>query len=710
MRKTISRLFLLLILLPTCPLYAAPPTVIGTNPPNGAVGVNPDFNWIAIKYDQPINAWASRIASHNCFQISSAWSENPVPGDYWWGDRIMIPRDLVAHVPGDPDWSSLPYSTVIDVTINPPGASPDHCFCDQQGDLLPTYHLQFTVQEQADDPPIEPYLVSTDPTDGATGIDPNLSSFSLTFSEPMQKTTKGYSISNWSASVDVSWSEDGRTVTFRREPVPLTAGSDVLVILNPDGYDWFQDLQGNVLQETTYIFKVAGDLEGFYGQAYDMTYEEIPASPANGFSWPYYLGIPKKARGLTTLLVVPNNSGYPCEDQRFHESQAKWRNLYNFSRLASGIGIPILVPTFPRHPYAYLQNLSQVVFQSDSLSASLERIDLQLLAMIQDARQQMATYGLTAEKKIFMTGFSASGQFTSGFAIVHPESIKAAAAGGGNPTAPIGTWNGFELPYMQGTALLEELTGAPFDLNAFKKIPQYFYVGDQDPNFTASPGSFPGSFAECESIYDSLGIESTFKVYPGVGHWISDEAWADVQQFFGNFTPDPSGVWVTVYGSVSVDDQPVCAMVLANGQYTFTCGEGEQFGTYRLDVPLDEKGKIELYGFVSGCMPFKQITDASDLSVDMRMERSNPESRTLSVATRVENGTSIPAGWSRITGTVSFEGTPLCAMVLANGQHMFSCGTQNGIYDLTVPKDDQDQITLYVFVSGFKPYKAIFNP
>jgi hypothetical protein len=202
----------------------------------------------------------------------------------------------------------------------------------------------------------------------------------------------------------------------------------------------------------------------------------------------------------------------------------------------------MLVPTFPRYPYAYLQNLSQVVFQSEALSTSLERIDLQLLAMIQDARQQLAARGLQLENKVFMNGFSASGQFTSGFTIVHPGHIKAAAAGGGNPTAPLDTWNGSELPYMQGTALLEELTGKAFDLEAFKRVPQYFYVGDQDPNFTASPGSFPGSFAECQAIYDSLGANGTFKVYEGVGHWTSEAAWDDMANFFRKFSPtDPDG-------------------------------------------------------------------------------------------------------------------------------------------------------------------------
>ena len=43
--------------------------------------------------------------------------------------------------------------------------------------------------------------------------------------------------------------------------------------------------------------------------------------------------------------------------------------------------------------------------------------------------------------------------------------------------------------------------------------------------------------------------------------------------------------------------------------------------------------------------------------------------------------------WVNINGTVTHNGTPLCAMVLANGQYMFSCGENQGIYELEIPLD-----------------------
>ena len=60
---------------------------------------------------------------------------------------------------------------------------------------------------------------------------------------------------------------------------------------------------------------------------------------------------------------------------------------------------------------------------------------------------------------------------------------------------------------------------------------------------------------------------------------------------------------------------------------------------------------------------------------------------------------------------MTHDGQDLCAMVLANGQTMFSCGVNLGVFDLEVPLEpDTGEITLQVFASGFAPYKDVFVP
>jgi len=171
----------------------------------------------------------------------------------------------------------------------------------------------------------------------------------------------------------------------------------------------------------------------------------------------------------------------------------------------------------------------------------------------------------------------------------------------------------------------------------------------------------------------------------------------------------PDG-WKTVSGLVTHGGSPVCAMVLANGQYMFTCKEGDDFGKYELDVPPDGQDQVTIQAFVSALAPFRQTTNESDLGIDIAMQPADPESQLPDVTTVNETDASTPANWARVTGTVTFRGESLCAMVLANGQYMFSCGANDGVYDLTVPLDGNGQITLYVFVSGKRPYKQVFAP
>jgi hypothetical protein len=166
--------------------------------------------------------------------------------------------------------------------------------------------------------------------------------------------------------------------------------------------------------------------------------------------------------------------------------------------------------------------------------------------------------------------------------------------------------------------------------------------------------------------------------------------------------------WAIISGTISLaDGTPLCAMALANGQSMFTCGD--DLGLYYLDVPLDENNEITLFGFCSGMEPFKVIlTPEEAWSYDISMARDD-QSREIEVTVQTEPGTTNP-DWFRISGTVSYDGIPLCAMVLANGQHIFSCGANLGTFDLEVPLDGNGKITLFCFCFGFAPYKDVFMP
>jgi hypothetical protein len=137
----------------------------------------------------------------------------------------------------------------------------------------------------------------------------------------------------------------------------------------------------------------------------------------------------------------------------------------------------------------------------------------------------------------------------------------------------------------------------------------------------------------------------------------------------------------------------------------FSCVENQ--GTYELEIPLDKNGEITLFAFVDGLAPFKVTSEPSSLPSNIEMELASPDSKTPTVTSSVVESIDNP-GWVEIEGFVSLEGTPLCAMVLANGQYMFSCDPY-GEYQLSVPLDPNGEITLFTFVDGLQPYKKIIS-
>jgi hypothetical protein len=64
---------------------------------------------------------------------------------------------------------------------------------------------------------------------------------------------------------------------------------------------------------------------------------------------------------------------------------------------------------------------------------------------------------------------------------------------------------------------------------------------------------------------------------------------------------------------------PICAMVLANGQYMFTC---DGTGNYALNIPLDNSGQFKLQVYADGFAPITQRFDEFSVNNDVRMARA----------------------------------------------------------------------------------------
>jgi dienelactone hydrolase len=282
---------------------------------------------------------------------------------------------------------------------------------------------------------------------------------------------------------------------------------------------------------------------------------EQPAAPARGFAWPYLLVAPKtRPPGATTLLVVPPNTGFATEDLELLRASTSCGVNWQLA-LADRLGTAILAPMFPR-PVApppvhnlYLHALSRSSLETSD--ARVARVDRQLIAMLDDARQRLEAQGHHVPPRVLITGFSASGSFANRFAVLHPDRVLAAAVGspGGWPLAPVASTRGQTLPYPVGIADVDALTGAPIDLAALRRVHFLFLLGDADTNdavpyrdaYSAASevlvmrlfGKTPvARWDAARKLYDAAGLDAQFRLYRGVGHEMSPAMNADVEAMF----------------------------------------------------------------------------------------------------------------------------------------------------------------------------------
>jgi predicted esterase len=282
----------------------------------------------------------------------------------------------------------------------------------------------------------------------------------------------------------------------------------------------------------------------------------ISANPEKGFNFPYYLFLPEEGLNgdQVFFIVEPNNTGSPTDDFDKHidaaKQQAKRSQIGNY--LSHKLRLPLLVPVFPRPEnnwkiYTHALDRDAMVQKSNSI----ERLDLQLIAMFEDAKIRLAQLGHKVEDKFIICGFSACGTFTNRFSAIHPQKVKASVAGGLNgililPTANIGSR---PMPYPIGISDLKDLTGHKFDSVSFGKVPQFLFMGEIDDNDAApyedaydnsereiihnflGKQMLPDRWNYCRDYYQKKNINAKVRTYPKTGHEITDEIQEDILSF-----------------------------------------------------------------------------------------------------------------------------------------------------------------------------------
>lgn len=301
------------------------------------------------------------------------------------------------------------------------------------------------------------------------------------------------------------------------------------------------------MRKTLYILAGVVGLLLIVGAAiigpYYLRVQHFPADASAGYYADFYIYVSPGATDLAdsgkpvTILVQPNNSGTNSDDPAVHQKDAWWTG-FERKGIADELGVVLLVPAFLRPAedwQIYTHALDRDVLTTKR--QDLARLDLQLIAMVESARVQLANEGIRTEEKILLQGFSASAMFANRFAVLHPGRVKAVTIGspGGWPIAPLPAWENHVLPYPVGVGDLEELTGVPFDSAAFNAIPQLIYMGSLDDNDSVDFrdgwdeeaaalidrlfGTEPISRWEISRLqYERAGAHARFLLVEGVGH------------------------------------------------------------------------------------------------------------------------------------------------------------------------------------------------
>lgn len=411
-----------------------------------------------------------------------------------------------------------------------------------------------------------------------------------------------------------------------------------------------------------------------------------------GYTWFYYIPPGLDKTKMNYILVAGMQANVDEEYEGAIEEtynscmyNTSWSNRYNFI---------LLTPVIPRAldynkngkltPY-YAVSMCRYIFY-DETPEFYKRPDLKVNDMIDDLQELLRQDGYIVNDKVMMEGFSAGGGFTMRYTVLNPERIEACGVGSGGefflPTDtydnPESSWNGVELPWMMGPSDFEELTDKVFAKSLYLEVPQYVYGGEleNDPEVavvTQTPMEEGGEWltqfdidfmrenfgdddAETQRNMVAYAIQHgsniTFKQYPEVGHWVTDDIRRDVLEFLSSHKKnvDPTteifvngnndnykilygnDIYVTIslYADKTIGQNADWWILSSDGKknYSFVEGEGWKLGEIPFrQGPIED---IELLHITKSPLPLGTYEYTFSLDDNMDGVRDNTWSHSVS--------------------------------------------------------------------------------
>ena len=255
----------------------------------------------------------------------------------------------------------------------------------------------------------------------------------------------------------------------------------------------------------------------------NLTYAKVivvKANPDKGFYVPYLLKTSKKTLDAKYLIVESNNTGNEGTTKAMITAAKRSLNHVYSNTIAKKLNYPLLMPVIPFGSVDMEEDLKETLpnpwdkwkyyftqLDSDSLKIDdkkYQRFDLQLIAMIDDARERLLKENnQSIEDKVIMIGYASSSVFAARFTFLHPERVAVAVGGsiGGLLPVPTNEINGTKLMYPIGSYDYENITGKQFNLEEYKKTPQFYWQGTKDKSNSYN-GFIVGRNAEGTDLTD----------------------------------------------------------------------------------------------------------------------------------------------------------------------------------------------------------------
>jgi hypothetical protein len=260
----------------------------------------------------------------------------------------------------------------------------------------------------------------------------------------------------------------------------------------------------------------------------------------------------------------------------------------------------------------------------------------------------------------------------------------------GNPSLPAGHPLGPSSPGIYYLAIFSDET-LPFSGAGVSENDLIFPVAQPPFNEVLGPTSSGGS-----APLSGWATDGMFTLGAGYQIFLTGAESAES-------TPGGVDLDGTVKTAGGID---ICAMVLASGQFMFSCNP---VGVFSLtDLPRETDNTVKRQIYADGFFPKIDILTGSTNEAVVMTQSGVCPSYNTAYSPAVVPGSA--GKWIDISGKVLVQNiqTPICAMVLANGQHTFSCDA-TGSYALNIPLDTNGQFKLQVYADGFAPTIQTFD-